>query len=198
MTKSAVLARNHRSGKTIRKRNSRSHPEIGKMMGHSFRPWEAVKMARGIGAAGAVLSVASIGISVYLQMREDQAEERKAEDARKKRQQVRAHYASIAQKIRAEAMGITTEYIERGSDKTHGTNQTACRRPELGQAGTEPAHTTPRRGHQGCKRTHISKPADICHCMGATLASLFPRRALIAPGFCVPPEPRLSVDGQRL
>ena len=31
---------------------------VGRMMGHSFRPWGAVKMARGIGTAGNVLAVA--------------------------------------------------------------------------------------------------------------------------------------------
>ena len=41
---------------------------IGGFMGHSFRPWEAVKIARGIGAVGTVLSIAGIAISVILQI----------------------------------------------------------------------------------------------------------------------------------
>ena len=49
---------------------------IGRFMGHSFRPWEAVKLARGIETAGTGLSVAAIGLSVYLQIREDREEPR--------------------------------------------------------------------------------------------------------------------------
>ena len=44
---------------------------IGRFMGHSFRPWEAVKIARGIGTAGTVLNVAAIGLSVYLPLPPD-------------------------------------------------------------------------------------------------------------------------------
>ena len=66
---------------------------IGRFMGHSFRPWEAVKIARRIGTAGTVLNVAAIGLSVYLQIREHREEARKAEEAIRARQELRAHFA---------------------------------------------------------------------------------------------------------
>ena len=84
---------------------------IGRFMGHSFRPWEAVKIARGIGAAGTVLSIAGIAISVILQTREDREEAREAQEAMRARQELRAHFARVAQRVQAEANGVVEEYI---------------------------------------------------------------------------------------
>ena len=78
---------------------------IGRFMGHSFRPWEAVKMARGIGTAGAVLSVAAIGISMYLQIREYREEARRAEETARARQDLRAHFEGIARTVAEVAAG---------------------------------------------------------------------------------------------
>ena len=84
---------------------------IGRFMGHSFRPWEAVKIARGIGTAGTVLNIAGIGLSVYLQIREDREEARKAEEAMRARQELRAHFAGVAQKVQGEANGVVEGYV---------------------------------------------------------------------------------------
>ena len=84
---------------------------IGRFMGHSFRPWEAVKIARGIGTAGTVLSVAGIGLSLYMQIREHQEEARKTEETMRARQELRAHFAGIAQRVLDEANGVIEGYI---------------------------------------------------------------------------------------
>ena len=86
---------------------------IGRFMGHSFRPWEAVKIARGIGAAGAVLGIAGIAISVILQAREHREEERRAEEAMRARQELRAHFAGVAQEVQDEATGVVEGYIRK-------------------------------------------------------------------------------------
>ena len=84
---------------------------IGGFMGHSFRPWEAVKIARGIGAVGTVLSIAGIAISVILQTREDREEAREAQEALRARQELRAHFAEVAREVQDEAKGMVEGYI---------------------------------------------------------------------------------------
>ena len=84
---------------------------IGRFMGHSFRPWEAVKIARGIGAVGTVLSIAGIAISVILQTREDREEAREAQEALRARQELRAHFAEVAREVQDEAKGMVEGYI---------------------------------------------------------------------------------------
>ena len=85
---------------------------IGKMMGHSFRPWEAVKITRGISTAGAILSVATTILGVYLQAREEREEDRKSEEALKARQDIRAEFNGIAQQVQDEALEKANEYID--------------------------------------------------------------------------------------
>ena len=70
-----------------------------------------MKIARGIGTAATVLSVAATGLSVYLQIREDGEEARKAEEAMRARQELRAHFAGVAQRVQDEANGVVEGYI---------------------------------------------------------------------------------------
>ena len=84
---------------------------IGRFMGHSFRPWEAVKIARGIGTAGTVLNIAGIGLSVVLQIQADREEARRSEKTMRARQELRAHFAGVAQKVQDEANGVVEGYI---------------------------------------------------------------------------------------
>ena len=76
---------------------------IGRMMGHSFRPWGAVKIARGIGTAGNVLDVAGVVIGIILQVKSDREEEHRAEEARRARLEIRSQYSQVAKQLRAEA-----------------------------------------------------------------------------------------------
>ena len=84
---------------------------IGGMMGHSFRPWDAVKIARGIGNAGNVLAVAGLAIGIYLQVKTDQEEENRGEEARKARQEIRSLYSDVAEQVRAKAEATAGEII---------------------------------------------------------------------------------------
>ena len=84
---------------------------IGRFMGHSFRPWGAVKIARGIGTAGTVLNIAAIGLSVVLQIQEDREEARRSEETMRARQELRAHFSGVAQSVQDEADGVVEGYI---------------------------------------------------------------------------------------
>ena len=84
---------------------------VGHMMGHSFRPWEAVKLARGIGTAGAVLSVAGIALGIGLQIWQDRQEEKQNQEFQQARQAIRAGYAKNVKDIEEEARGVLAEFI---------------------------------------------------------------------------------------
>ncbi len=76
---------------------------IGKTFGHSFRPWEAVKLARNIGRASVILSVGSIVLDVFMQIREDREQNRKAAALHEKRQQLRGSFGEVAENVSREA-----------------------------------------------------------------------------------------------
>ena len=84
---------------------------VGHMMGHSFRPWEAVKLARGIGAAGAVLSVSGIALGIGLQIWQDRQEEKQNQEFQRARQAIRADYAKVVKDIEEEARGVLAVFI---------------------------------------------------------------------------------------
>ena len=84
---------------------------VGHMMGHSFRPWEAVKLARGIGTAGAVLSVAGIALGIGLQIWQDRQEEKQNQEFQRARQAIRADYAKVVKDIEEEARGVLAAFI---------------------------------------------------------------------------------------
>ena len=84
---------------------------VGHMMGHSFRPWEAVKLARGIGTAGAVLSVSGIVLGIGLQIWQDRQEEKQNQEFQQARQAIRADYAKVVRDIEEEARGALAEFI---------------------------------------------------------------------------------------
>ena len=84
---------------------------VGHMLGHSFRPWEAVKLARGIGTAGQVLSVAGIALGVILQVKTDQDEAKQDREYLEKRRDIRAQFDREAQQIQVEATSTTREFI---------------------------------------------------------------------------------------
>ena len=84
---------------------------IGRTMGHSFRPWGAVKMARNINMAANILPFVRIGLDIYHQVKEDQEEDRRREEARRARQDIRLQYSDLAHQVRAEANATAEEYI---------------------------------------------------------------------------------------
>ena len=84
---------------------------VGHMLGHSFKPWEAVKLARGIGAAGQVLSVAGIALGVFMQVKTDQQEEKEDQEYLEKRRNLRAQLDQEARQIESEILATAKEYI---------------------------------------------------------------------------------------
>ena len=84
---------------------------IGHKLGHSFQPWQAVKIARGVGTASAVLSVATIGLDIWMQRREDIAEERRNLEFQAHRREIRVDANNTAREMEKEALKVSEEVI---------------------------------------------------------------------------------------
>ncbi len=72
---------------------------VGHFFGHSFKPWEAVKITKGINIAGKVLGIAGIVLSMFMQGKEDYDAEQNVKKQRQAREQIRAAYNSAAEEL---------------------------------------------------------------------------------------------------
>ena len=61
---------------------------VGHFVGFKFRPWQAIKITRGIAAGAQILGALGVGLSVFMQIKEDQEDERNREELRKSRQNI--------------------------------------------------------------------------------------------------------------
>ena len=77
--------------------------KIGHMLGHKFKPYEALKWTRGLKVAGTVLAVVGIVVSVGMEVANDIEQEKISANLQKNRSEVRKHYddwvAGIAKQI---------------------------------------------------------------------------------------------------
>jgi GTP-binding protein EngB required for normal cell division len=84
---------------------------IGGFLGKSFKPWEAVKWARGIANAGRVLAVAGAVISFVLLIKEDEDAKNLEKDLREGRTAVRGGFNEAAHAIEAHFDKATGDYL---------------------------------------------------------------------------------------
>lgn len=73
--------------------------KVGHIFGKNFKPWEAVKWAKWVNVGGKVISVAGIALTLFLQYREDRAEEKKSAERRQMRMQLRDAFNGTADAI---------------------------------------------------------------------------------------------------
>ena len=73
--------------------------DIGHFFGHSFKPWEAVKWAKGINVAGKVLGVFGVALSIGLQAKDDYDSEKRQRAMRANRDSVRASFNKAADSL---------------------------------------------------------------------------------------------------
>ena len=76
---------------------------VGHFLGHNFRPWEAIKLTRAIGRAAPVLSIATVALGIYLDIKQEVDENNKFNRLREDRQKVRATFAQIAEEVGSNA-----------------------------------------------------------------------------------------------
>ena len=84
---------------------------LGHTMGHSFKPWGAVKTARNIDRASAALSVLGIALDIGAQIKSERDEARRDAEDTSNRQKIRARYEQVAKEMEDEAQATVDGYI---------------------------------------------------------------------------------------
>ena len=76
---------------------------IGRTFGHSFRPWEAVRLTQTLGRAAGVLGIAATVLGVALEVKEEVDLRKREQEVLEARQDVRAEFDRIASVVEREA-----------------------------------------------------------------------------------------------
>ena len=82
--------------------------KVGEKINFKFKPWQAVKITKGIAIGGQVLNVLGVGISIFMQIKEDKDEEDIREDLKHNRQNIRSQFNTAA----SELEDYSREYIK--------------------------------------------------------------------------------------
>lgn len=79
---------------------------VGKMFGKNFKPWEAVKMAKGLGQALAFVGIAMSAYEIYEQVNEDAKADEKQRQFEQQLQEARAQIRALADAMVAQLLEI--------------------------------------------------------------------------------------------
>lgn len=85
--------------------------EVGHFFGKSFKPWEAVKWARGIANAGRVLAVVGTALTFIIQAKEDADAAKLEHDLRESRSVVRSGFNDAAHVVEMHFDEATKSYV---------------------------------------------------------------------------------------
>ncbi|MBO6206370.1 MAG: 50S ribosome-binding GTPase [Lachnospiraceae bacterium] len=83
---------------------------VGHFFNHSFKPWEAVKITKGINVFGKVLGALGIVLSVGMQAKSDHDEEQRVKELKENREKIRAIFNSVAEELEDYYMKSLNEY----------------------------------------------------------------------------------------
>lgn len=70
--------------------------KIGKGLGYKFKPWQAIKITKGVAIGGQIFSALGIAFSVFLQIKSQADEEKILEELRINRQNIRSQFNDVA------------------------------------------------------------------------------------------------------
>lgn len=73
--------------------------KVGHGVGFKFKPWQAIKVTKGIAIGGQILSAFGVGLSVFLQIKADRDEERTRKDLKINRQNIRSQFNVAANEL---------------------------------------------------------------------------------------------------
>lgn len=82
--------------------------KVGQSLGYKFKPWQAIKITKGIAIGGEVLSVLGVGLNVFMQIKADHDEEKTREVLRLNRQNIRSQFNAAANELE----DFSRQYIE--------------------------------------------------------------------------------------
>lgn len=118
--------------------------KVGHGIGFKFKPWQAIKITKGIAIGGQVLSALGVGFSVFMQIKADQDEERIREDLKNNRQNIRSQFNVAANELEDYARQYIKDNVNRPLETsiatidgniqeirdTRSNRSTACRQLE--------------------------------------------------------------------
>ena len=87
--------------------------KVGHSLNYKFKPWQAIKITKGIAIGGQVLSALGIGLSVFMQVKADQDEDRIRADLRNNRQNVRSQFNVAANELENYARQYIKDNVNR-------------------------------------------------------------------------------------
>jgi GTPase SAR1 family protein len=87
--------------------------EIGRFFGHKFKPWEAVKLVKGISVTGKVLGVFGIVFSFGMQVKEDVDADKRQQEMKNNREELRAGFSNAANEVIKHFNKALSEYLSK-------------------------------------------------------------------------------------
>lgn len=73
--------------------------KVGHNIGYNFKPWQAIKLTKGIAIGGQVLSALGVVFTAFMQIKNDQDEERIRADLKNNRQNIRSQFNAAANEL---------------------------------------------------------------------------------------------------
>ena len=87
--------------------------KAGRAIGYKFKPWQAVKIAKGVAIGGQILGIVGVGLNVFMQIKEDVDADRIRTDMRNNRQTIRSKFNSAANGLEDFGRGFIQESIDK-------------------------------------------------------------------------------------
>jgi len=85
---------------------------IGHFFGHKFKPWEAVKITKGIAVAGKALSILGVIFSVGMQVKEDIDAQKVEAEMRSNRENIRIGFNDAARELEKHFVNALRKFLE--------------------------------------------------------------------------------------
>lgn len=92
--------------------------KAGHAIGYKFKPWQAIKITKGIAIGGQVLSAFGVGLSVFMQMKSDQDDEKMRADLKTNRQNIRSQFNTAANELEDHGRAFVKENIANTLDNS--------------------------------------------------------------------------------
>ena len=73
--------------------------KAGHAVGYKFKPWQAIKITKGVAIGGKVLGVLGVGFSVFMQIKSDRDADKLSEELKNNRQNIRSQFNAAANEL---------------------------------------------------------------------------------------------------
>lgn len=87
--------------------------KVGHALNFKFKPWQAIKITKGIAVGGQILSAFGVGFSVFMQIKADQDEEKVRKELKINRQNIRSQFNVAANELEDYARQYIKDNVNR-------------------------------------------------------------------------------------